>query len=258
MPRNSERSRGTIAQGLPVSRFLAITLLESGVEISSHCWSFSSVSTHETSTKTVWLLLRARSERSTPPNRILAPGFSIIHTPQRSTIRHMKGILRRRRGRFERPTGFRGKTTPRPLTGVRTPNSPINGSILISADRRRLPIVEADATYNVQYSDDGSAWTTASSGFDPGLLGWNSQSWSYVGAHRYWRLYLTNTPGPGAWLNELQFVAQSARSYTYDQLNRLATLSAPTDGCSGLSWAYDLWGIERTKPPRADHAASRI
>jgi RHS repeat-associated protein len=33
-----------------------------------------------------------------------------------------------------------------------------------------------------------------------------------------------------------------SRSYTYDQLNRLFTMSAPGDPCSGLSWGYDQWG----------------
>jgi RHS repeat-associated protein len=35
-----------------------------------------------------------------------------------------------------------------------------------------------------------------------------------------------------------------ARTYTYDYLNRLATMSAPSDpsGCTGLSWAYDRYG----------------
>jgi RHS repeat-associated protein len=32
------------------------------------------------------------------------------------------------------------------------------------------------------------------------------------------------------------------RAYTYDPLNRLLTLSAPGDSCSGLSWTYDAWG----------------
>lgn len=32
------------------------------------------------------------------------------------------------------------------------------------------------------------------------------------------------------------------RSYTYDALNRIATMSAPGDACSGLSWTYDAWG----------------
>jgi hypothetical protein len=34
------------------------------------------------------------------------------------------------------------------------------------------------------------------------------------------------------------------RSYTYDPVNRLATMSSPADpyGCYGLSWTYDAWG----------------
>jgi RHS repeat-associated protein len=34
------------------------------------------------------------------------------------------------------------------------------------------------------------------------------------------------------------------RTYTYDSLNRLSTLSSPSDpnGCNGLSWSYDPWG----------------
>jgi len=32
------------------------------------------------------------------------------------------------------------------------------------------------------------------------------------------------------------------RSYTYDALNRLSTMSAPGSTCSGLSWTYDAWG----------------
>ena len=33
------------------------------------------------------------------------------------------------------------------------------------------------------------------------------------------------------------------RSYTYDELNRLSTMSSPADasGCYGLSWTYDAW-----------------
>jgi len=33
-----------------------------------------------------------------------------------------------------------------------------------------------------------------------------------------------------------------SRSYTYDALNRIATMSAPGDVCSGLSWTIDAWG----------------
>jgi RHS repeat-associated protein len=32
------------------------------------------------------------------------------------------------------------------------------------------------------------------------------------------------------------------RTYGYDSMNRLQAMSAPTDTCRGLSWAYDPWG----------------
>jgi hypothetical protein len=32
------------------------------------------------------------------------------------------------------------------------------------------------------------------------------------------------------------------RSYGYDSLNRIHTMSAPGDQCSGLSWSIDPWG----------------
>lgn len=39
------------------------------------------------------------------------------------------------------------------------------------------------------------------------------------------------------------------RSYTYDALDRLATMTAPGDGCSGLSWSYDPWGNRTAQTP---------
>src|ERR1019366_10518461 len=37
--------------------------------------------------------------------------------------------------------------------------------------------------------------------------------------------------------------AQSfSRSYAYDALNRLSTMSSPGSACSGLSWSDDAWG----------------
>ncbi len=39
------------------------------------------------------------------------------------------------------------------------------------------------------------------------------------------------------------------RTYTYDSLNRLSTMSSPDDasGCYGLSWTYDAWGNRPTQ-----------
>jgi RHS repeat-associated protein len=63
--------------------------------------------------------------------------------------------------------------------------------------------------YSVQYSDDASTWSTAATNFVPSQAGWNSIIWASVGVHRYWRLYLTNTPGTGPWLNELQLLGET-------------------------------------------------
>jgi RHS repeat-associated protein len=44
------------------------------------------------------------------------------------------------------------------------------------------------AVYDVQYSDNGSAWRTAFSGFRL-VNHWREVTWASAGAHRYWRLY---------------------------------------------------------------------
>jgi RHS repeat-associated protein len=75
-------------------------------------------------------------------------------------------------------------------------------------------------SWTVQYSDNASTWTAAAINFVPSRLGWNATGWASVGAHRYWRLYLTNTPGPGGWLNELQLVAET--NYVFFNGKRVA------------------------------------
>jgi YD repeat-containing protein len=54
-------------------------------------------------------------------------------------------------------------------------------------------------------------------------------------------------PGPGG-ANNGNVMSWAAageqtfnRSYTYDELNRLKTMAAPGETCSGLSWSYDGW-----------------
>jgi RHS repeat-associated protein len=39
------------------------------------------------------------------------------------------------------------------------------------------------------------------------------------------------------------------RTYTYDSLNRLSTMSSPGQSCGGLSWVYDAWGNRQTQSP---------
>lgn len=61
-----------------------------------------------------------------------------------------------------------------------------------------------NGVYDIQYSDDDSTWINAATGFNPNGTGWHEKVWNPMGKHRYWRLYLTNTPGGGAWLNALE------------------------------------------------------
>ncbi len=63
--------------------------------------------------------------------------------------------------------------------------------------------------YSIQYSDNGTSWTDAITGFIPSAKEWNEKTWFNTGLHRYWRLYLTNTPGVGAWLTELELYKKS-------------------------------------------------
>src|SRR5262249_43640077 len=60
------------------------------------------------------------------------------------------------------------------------------------------------SNFQVQYSDEGSAWTGVATITTP-LKGWNSQTWSSAGAHRYWRLYQTNSPNAN-YLTEIAFL----------------------------------------------------
>lgn len=61
--------------------------------------------------------------------------------------------------------------------------------------------------YDIEYSDNDSTWTAASTGFQPRARGANIRTWVSAGAHRYWRVKLTNTPGSGPWISELNFVS---------------------------------------------------
>jgi hypothetical protein len=79
-----------------------------------------------------------------------------------------------------------------------------------------------NGVYDVEYSDNGSSWSLASSAFKPVGPGLFSRKWASVGAHRYWRIKLTNTPGAGSWLDELQFLEGA-----WDDFGRVSGLSEP-------------------------------
>jgi RHS repeat-associated protein len=60
------------------------------------------------------------------------------------------------------------------------------------------------ALWDVQYSDNATAWSQAFTGFKATSGKWNAVTWTSTGKHRYWRLRLTNTPGNGT-VTELSF-----------------------------------------------------
>ena len=75
----------------------------------------------------------------------------------------------------------------------------------------RVYVVNAGyaGNYSIQYSDDGINWNTCATNFTPSSAGWNEKTWGNAGKHRYWRLYLTNAPGSGSWLNEMEWYTDS-------------------------------------------------
>jgi RHS repeat-associated protein len=93
-------------------------------------------------------------------------------------------------------------------------------------------------TYQIGFSSDGVHWTTVSQ-ITPNQAGWNTVTWTSVGQQGYWGLIL-NEPFPyGTVISEVQWLAQSTASYSYDAENRLASLIGSP--CSA-GWGYDRYG----------------
>ena len=63
----------------------------------------------------------------------------------------------------------------------------------------------SDAKYHIQYSDNGTTWSTAFSNYRPVPDGWRQVTWAPAGAHRYWRLSLVATPTSSTAITELSF-----------------------------------------------------
>jgi hypothetical protein len=85
--------------------------------------------------------------------------------------------------------------------------------------------------YDIKYSDDGSSWSNAVTGFvvSGGNI-WNERSWISVGKHRFWRFVFTGPVGGGPWLSELEMdklVPESTGNLTSSQDY---TLTCTNDG----------------------------
>lgn len=68
-------------------------------------------------------------------------------------------------------------------------------------------------SYKIRGSHDGTTWLDLISGFVPSVAGWNVfalparrvEDPTSKAFYKYWRAELTNTPGSGPWLNEIEF-----------------------------------------------------
>jgi hypothetical protein len=84
------------------------------------------------------------------------------------------------------------------------------------------PTAGLQATWNVQYSDDASSWTSVQTGIvshpDYSLTKRSYYyeiyaSWGNVGAHRYWRIYKTNAAAGGDYCTGVDFYTLSGIDY---------------------------------------------
>lgn len=72
---------------------------------------------------------------------------------------------------------------------------------------------------NIQYSDNGTTWTTVYTGADLSITGTKKQItfwWNDCGAHRYWRIIKTNAASAGANITEVQWLLFEAHKDAYD------------------------------------------
>lgn len=98
------------------------------------------------------------------------------------------------------------------------------------------------AIVNVQYSDDGSAWTAVISNWNAGQdAAYSSNSWASAGAHRYWRLYKTNAAVTGGDLYEVQFSTEPSMVLFHGTIDDLDFSKSRTNGqrrfaCELVDW----------------------
>jgi len=68
------------------------------------------------------------------------------------------------------------------------------------------------AIWDIQYSDNGTSWTTAYVGFGNSST-YNTVSWASVGSHRYWRMNKTNAATGGGYYQEVLFYEVDSSGY---------------------------------------------
>lgn len=81
-----------------------------------------------------------------------------------------------------------------------------NDKDLVQAQMYTYASVGVYATWDIKYSDNGSTWSTAYSGWnlaDGTATGWHSKTWASVGSHRYWQFYKTNAAQGGGYVCDM-------------------------------------------------------
>jgi hypothetical protein len=118
------------------------------------------------------------------------------------------------------------------------------------------PTAGLQATWNVQYSDDASSWTSVQTGIvshpDYSLTkrSYNYElyaSWGNVGAHRYWRIYKTNAAAGGDYCSGVDFYTLTGTDYygscgfylPFDRLfdKNITNIQLPDLGDSYFTWS---------------------
>ena len=134
------------------------------------------------------------------------------------------------------------------------------GSAPAAFQRCRLYLDAANyaGTYQIEWAD-GGGYTAVAPVFAPDVIGWNEIDLAPAGAHRYWRIRLTNTPGGGAEIREIEYytsdvdtTALVAAANTSDEdVNLLAGGSEKRYTCNG---SFDTSELPRDVIPRLNSA----
>lgn len=88
---------------------------------------------------------------------------------------------------------------------------------------RLYALAAPNGTYSIQYSDNDSDWYDAATGFTLSDVGWNEKTWTYVGAHRYWRFYVTDAVQN--WIEELEFYSQVLQCFSESTIKQQGSYS---------------------------------
>ena len=101
------------------------------------------------------------------------------------------------------------------------------------------------AQWRVEWSDNDETYFPGSASFVPSAAGWSYIDFETRFPHRYWRLYLENTPGAGPFASELAFyvIPDVAVPHLLEVVPTLfiQTNKANTDGTGSVFPGFTAW-----------------